>query len=76
MSFYINKKRFISTVKFHFDSVKDFCKLAGMSRNNFYKILSKPYKTKYPPAFSRLFNLLNYSIEDGKYSYEIFWKKL
>ena len=76
MPYYLNKKRVISYVRFHFGSVKNFCTALKISRAAFYKTMNKGYKTKNPPAFTRMFNLLNNSLEDGKYDYEIFWKKL
>lgn len=76
MNYYcINKKRFILMVKLHFDTVVNFVNKAGVSRTAFYKVLNKQYKTKNPPSFTRFFNLLNSEVEDGKYDYEIFWRK-
>ena len=75
MAYYINSKRFILYVRLHFETVKNFCTAAKVSRNTFYKVLRKPYKTKNPPSFTRFFNLLNNSLEDGKYDYEFFWRK-
>lgn len=72
----INSKRFICFVMLHFDTVKNFCKVAGISRQRFYFVLNKTYKNKEPETFTRLFNCLNDSLEDGKYDYELFWRSI
>ena len=71
----IQKRRFITLVMFHFGTVKEFCEGAGISRQRFYKILNKSYKTKSPEAFVRLYDLLNKGLEDGQYDYDLFWRK-
>lgn len=70
----INKRRFITIIMFHFETVKNFCTKAGISRSRFYRILSLSYTNKEPASFVRLFNLLNDSLEDGKYDYDLFWR--
>lgn len=71
----IQKRRFITTIMFHFGTVKNFCNKAGIARQRFYRILDSKYATKNPKAFVRLYNLLNDSLEDGKYDYDLFWRK-
>ena len=71
----INKKRFICFVMLHFDTVKNFCTVAGISRQRFYYVLSKEYKSKESETFLRLFKCLNDSLVDGKYDYNLFWRK-
>ena len=73
--YHIQKRRFITTIMFHFETVRNFCTKANISRARFYRILSLSYATKEPEAFVRLFNLLNDSLEDGKYDYDLFWRK-
>lgn len=70
----INKKRFILTVMLHFETVKNFCTVAKISRTRFYALLTKKYATKRPEGFVRLFDILNDSLNDGKYDYELFWR--
>ena len=70
----INERRFITIIMFHFETVKNFCTKAEISRSRFYRILNLSYTTKEPASFVRLFNLLNDSLEDGKYDYDLFWR--
>ena len=71
----INKRRFITTIMLHFETVSNFCTLAEISRSRFYRVLNLKYATKQPKSFMRLFNLLNDNLEDGKYDIELFWRK-
>lgn len=71
----INGKRFITIVLYHFETVKKFCTIAGISRQRFYSILKIPYSTKHPEAFVRLYELLLKHSDEAQYDYEIFWRK-
>ena len=71
----IQKRRFITIIMFHFETVKNFCTKAEISRARFYSILNRSYTTNKPESFVRLYNLLNDNLEDCEYDYEIFWRK-
>lgn len=69
----INKKRFIFTVLWHFETVKNFCKVAGISRQRFYYVLNKTYKNKTSETFTKLLKCLNTNSEEAQYDHNFFW---
>lgn len=73
--YHINKRRFITTVMYHFETVSNFCKVANISRPRFYKIMNLHFTTKNPPTFSKFLDLLNEK-SGQKYDPEIFWSKI
>ena len=71
----LNKRRFITTVMYHFETVSNFCAVAKVSRPRFYMVMNLSFKTKNPPTVVRFINLINEKSE-SKYDPEIFWSKI
>lgn len=68
----IDKKYFIASVNLEFDSVRNFCKIVGISRARFYAILNREYKRKSVEAFNRIFKKLE-EASPTLLSYDSYW---
>ena len=71
----LNKRRFITTIMYHFETVSKFCAVANISRPRFYKVMNLSFTSKNPPSVVRFINLIN-DKAGSEYDPEIFWSKI